>query len=96
MKYLIIDAYPTVTGIRDKYVGGYIFPEDLKLNQALSSNIRLWVTKYQNEHSNGFINTSIIDSIDIEGVEIARKIKNELIDVKIEYFSAGKMTREII
>jgi len=96
MKYLIIDACLSGTGIRDKYVGGYIFPEDLKLIQALSSNISLWVTKYQNEHYNGFINTYIIDSLDIEGVEIARKIKNELIDVKIEYFSAGKKTREII
>jgi hypothetical protein len=96
MKYLIVDACLSGTGIRDKYEGGYISTEDLKLSPALLSKISQWLTKYQNEHYNGFINIDIIDTLDIEGIEIAGKIKNELLDVKIEYFSAARMTSKII
>lgn len=95
MKYLVIDACFAGTGIRDKYEG-YLSPEDLELNPILQSEIREWLTKYENEHYIGFKNVDIIDNLDIEGVEIAKKIKQELINSKVQYFSAARMTLQII
>ena len=96
MKYLVIDAYVSGTGIRDKYEGGYIFPKDLGLNNDIVNQINVWLSKYENEHFNGFVNGDIITELDKEGKEIAEKIKDKLVDIKIEYFSAAKMTREIL
>jgi len=96
MNYLIIDGGLSGTGIRDKYEGGYLSPESLGLNNSLVHQINIWLLKYENEHYNGFNNVNIIDELDKEGNEIARKIKDELIDVKVEYFSAARMTGKII
>jgi hypothetical protein len=54
------------------------------------------LSKYENEHYNGFTNENLIIELDQEGRDIALVIKNELLNVKVEYFSAAKMTREII
>lgn len=96
MNYLIVDGGLSGTGIRDKYEGGYLSPESLGLNNSLVYQINTWLLKYENEHYNEFNNVNIIDELDKEGNEIARKIKDELIDIKVEYFSAARMTREII
>jgi hypothetical protein len=47
-------------------------------------------------HYKGFKDERIIDSLDIEGLEIARAIKDELIDVKIEYFSEATGRRYMV
>ena len=96
MKYLIIDACSGGTGIRDKYEGGYINPEELMLSESLTDQIRLWLSAYENEHYNGFINHDIVTGLDAEGVEKSGKIKDELINIKIEYFSAATMTCKLI
>jgi hypothetical protein len=36
MKYLIVDAELSGTGVRDKYLGGYIDPEDLALSAFIT------------------------------------------------------------
>ena len=96
MRYLVIDAALSGTGIRDKYQGGYIDPEDLNLSLALKQKLKEWLSKYESEHYNGFTDEGIIKKLDQEGREIALIIKNELSEVKLEYFSDALMTNEII
>lgn len=96
MKYLVIDASLSGTGIRDKYEGGYISPEDLELSCETIDKLKQWLSKYDSEHYNGFPNESLIDALDKEGKEIALQIKGELSEVKLEYFSDARMTNEII
>lgn len=92
----MVDACFGGTGIRDKYEGGYLLLKDLGLSSVLINAIKKWLAKYENEHYIGFKNIDIIDNLDIEGIEIVKEIKKELINIKIEYFSAARMTREII
>nr|WP_314499394.1 hypothetical protein [uncultured Chryseobacterium sp.] len=96
MKYLVIDAALSGTGIRDKYEGGYIDPEYLGLSLSAKQRLEQWLSKYENEHYNGFTNDNIINELDQEGKEIALIIKNELSEVKIEYFSDARLTEEMI
>ena len=96
MKYLIIDASLNGTGIRDKYNGGYLDPEDLGLSFTTKFRLKEWMLKYADEHYNGFANDSAIDELDSEGKDIALEIKKELFEAKIEYFSDARMTNEAI
>ena len=96
MRYLVIDASLSGTGIRDKYEAGYIDPEDLSLSLATKRTLNEWLSKYEDEHYNGFANPSLINELDQEGKRIALMIKNELSEVKIEYFSDARMTVETI
>ncbi|PSL17645.1 hypothetical protein [Dyadobacter jiangsuensis] len=96
MKYLIIDASLTGTGIRDQYNGGFIEVTDLQLSTNLINLIKSWLARYGVEHYNGFIDDSIIDNLDSEGKAIAKKVKDELVDAKVEYFSDARLTRTII
>ena len=96
MNYLIIDASLSGTGIRNKYEGGYITPEELGLSSETINRLKEWLSKYEQEHYNGYVNNSIIDELDQEGKEIASLIKNELSEVKLEYCSDARMTNEMI
>ncbi|OJX31053.1 MAG: hypothetical protein BGO86_01325, partial [Chryseobacterium sp. 36-9] len=80
----------------DSYKGGYIDPKDLCLNPNIIKQINDWLIKYENEHYNGYSNQKLINDLDNEGKEIALKIKKELLEVKIEYFSDARMTKEMI
>jgi hypothetical protein len=96
MRYLVIDASLSGTGIRDKYEGGYLAPEELELSFDTINRLNEWLSKYENEHYNGFTDDNIIDELDREGKEIALMIKNELSEVKLEYFSDARMISEMI
>lgn len=96
MKYLVIDAALHGTGIRDYYGGGYINPESLNVNSELMKKLNDWLLRYEDEHYNGFLNNNLIEELDFEGKEIARALKEELLDAKIDYFSAAKMIKEHI
>ena len=91
MKYLIVDAALNGTGIRDQYQGGYISLEDLSLNRSTIERIRKWLSRYENEHYQGYHNHKIINELDEEGKKITRIILNELPDVKVKYFSDARM-----
>ena len=95
MKYLMIDASLSGTGIRDYYEGFYIDPEDLHLSVNTQKQIAEWLLRYAAEHYKGYRNADVIDELDREGHEIALTVKRELIDVKIGYYSDAKMTREL-
>lgn len=96
MKYLVVDAALSGTGIRDKYLGGYVDPESLELTTLIKQRLSDWLSKYEIEHYNGFVHEDLIQELDREGKEIAVIIKNELPDIKVEYFSDAKMTSEMI
>lgn len=96
MRYLVIDASLSGTGIRDKYEGGYISPDDLGLSCEIIDRLNQWLPKYENEHYNGFTDENIVNELDREGMEIASMIKSELAEVKLEYFSDARMTTEIV
>lgn len=91
MRYLVIDASLNGTGIRDKYEGGYLIPEDIGLSFATIQRLNDWLLKYENEHYNGYVNEGMNDELDREGKEIALIIKNELSEAKVEYFSDVRM-----
>ena len=87
MKYIIIDGALSGTGIRDKYNGGYVSPESISLSPELILKLNNWLSNYENEHYNGYNNADNIKKLDNEGLDLVRKIKIELKDVKVEYFS---------
>jgi hypothetical protein len=92
MKYLVIDAALHGSGIREYYLGGYVDIDSLRLDDNLKRRINIWLLKYENEHYYSFQNHDIVNILDDEGIEIARIVKNQLSDVKIDYFSAAKLT----
>lgn len=96
MKYLVIDAELSGTGIRDYYEGIYFTPEELQLSSDIADKLNNWLVRYQNEHFRGYINNEQIDNLDKEGIDIALLIKNEIDDVKIIYLSDARMTKVII
>ncbi|WP_423147015.1 hypothetical protein [Rubrolithibacter danxiaensis] len=93
MKYLVIDAQLHGTGIRDHYEGGYIDPHTLALTDDIINRINEWLIKYEEEHYNSFEDEATINILDNEGLEIATKIKKQLHDAKIYYYSAARMTK---
>lgn len=96
MRYLVIDAALHGTGIRNYYEGGYVKPEQLGISFKLIEKINSWLAIYENEHFNGFSDNEVIENLDKEGKEIARQIKSELVDAKIEYYSAARLVKESI
>lgn len=96
MRYLVIDASLNGTGIRDKYEGAYIVPENLGLKPETVKRLTEWLSRYENEHYNGFENIPLINELDQKGKEIALAIKKGLLKVKVEYFSDARMTSETI
>lgn len=96
MMYLVVDAELHGTGIRDYYNGGFVNPNDLNLSIATVERINKWLAKYEKEHYDGYKNDVSIIELDSEGKQIALTIKNELVDVKVIYFSDARMTREMI
>ena len=91
MKYIVIDALLNGTGIRDKYEGGYIEPCSLGLSSATIIRLNDWLSEYRKEHDNGYIDSAIIDMLDQKGLEIAMRIKKELPEMNVEYFSDARM-----
>ena len=96
MKYLVIDAALSGTGIRDKYEGGFLAIEGLGISCGTMDRLNQWLSNYENGRCNGFADDQIIDELDREGKNIALAVKNELSEVKIEYFSDARMTSEMV
>lgn len=96
MRYFVIYAALSGTGIRDKYEGGYLNTGDLNLSLTIKNKLKEWLSRYETEHYNGFTDDNVINKLDLDGKEIALMIKNELSEVKVDYFSDARMTGEII
>lgn len=91
-RYLIIDAEPWSTGIRDEFEGG-IPVEELAVSQPFCLEFKRWLTAYQEQ-------SMLRDSIDPEerkavfkrlddkGIEFSKRIKMFLgDDAKVGYYS---------
>jgi len=96
MKYLVVDGCLHGTGIRDYYEGGYINPKELNLSYNLIKQLEIWLGKYEDEHYNGYSDNNNISSLDLEGKELAIKIKNELKNIKVAYYSDARLIKEIV
>lgn len=91
MRCLIVDGYLNGTGIRDKYNGGYVDLDDLRLSQSLVSRIKNWLLRYWDEFYNQYDNEEKIRVLDDEGLTIAYCLQKELLEAEVEYFSDAKM-----
>ena len=78
MKYLIIDASLSGTGVRDPINGGYMDLCQLDLGVKITEEIKDWLKNYQQEHFQGFKNQKNIEVLDNQGIVIAKKIKKIL------------------
>lgn len=96
MEYLIIDGYPSGTGIRNYYNGGYIEPKTINLSNHLLKKLQQWLHQYRNEFFDGYQNKRKIENLDNEGKMLAFEIKKELNLTKIEYFSDALMIKTFI
>ncbi len=96
MRYLTIDGMLSGTGIRDSVAGGYIEPPKLGLSTELVAQIEEWVKRYEQAHYLQFCDKNVNEELDQEGVAISRLLRDELPDVKIEYYSNANMRKIII
>lgn len=91
MREIIIDGMLHGSGIRDKYEGGYISPQDIGLPDEIILKLNHWLLEYEEEHYNRFSNKKRIKKLDSDGIEIARLIKDRLIDTKVFYYSNAEL-----
>jgi hypothetical protein len=91
MREIIIDGMLHGTGIRDKYEGGYLYPQDIGLPDEIILKLNQWLLEYEEEHYNSFSNKKNIKRLDSEGIEIARQIRDKLGDTKVSYYSNAEM-----
>lgn len=91
IEYIVVDGELNGTGVRDYYEGGYIDPLLLNLSEILRIKQSEWLLRYENEHYHEFSNEHEVEALDKEGLEIAQKIKKELSDRKVHYYSAAKL-----
>jgi hypothetical protein len=87
MKYLTINASLNSTGIRNYYEGSELTPQELCLTPKTTQIIKEWLLCYEQEHYRGYKNENYVEELDKKGLEIAQLIKDELGNVKVEYFS---------
>jgi hypothetical protein len=90
-RYLIVDGMLSGTGIRDAVEGGYIDPEQLGISQEIIDDIASWLGRYEHAHYFQFADWEEVETLDREGMNLCKRLRTELVDSKIEYFSSAKM-----
>lgn len=90
-RYLLVDGMLSGTGIRDAVEGGYIDPEQLGISQKTIDDIAIWLARYEHAHYFQFEDSDEMDTLDKEGMNLCERLRTELVDSKIEYFSSAKM-----
>jgi hypothetical protein len=93
MYHLIIDGMLSGTGVRDGSAGGYLDPRSVGLSADLMKRIASWLTAYENAHYRDFGDAAENDRLDKEGIAIARCVREEQPDARVEYFSNALMRR---
>lgn len=92
-RYLLIDGMLSGTGVRDATSGGYIQLEDLGLSELLIRQVRSWLSRYEDAHYRNFDCPLLVEQIDQQGAEIAKRIKSELPGTKVGYYSHARCSR---
>ena len=90
---LIIDGMLSGTGIRDGVAGGYLDPLGIGLSEELAKRLSEWVAEYEDAHYYQFEDMAKNEELDKEGVAIARQVRHEFPNARVEYFSSAKMRR---
>lgn len=93
MHYLTIDGMVSGSGIRDSAEGGYVKPSMLGLSKDLTDQISRWLTRYEEAHYRQYDDRQEVEMLDIEGLAIARQVRGELPDSKVDYFSSARMKK---
>jgi len=90
---LVVDGELSGTGIRDGIAGGYVDRDEPGLSADLTKRIVKWLLGYENAHYHQFVDEAENERLDREGIEIAKQVREELPDTKVEYYSHAKMRR---
>ena len=72
--------------------GGYVELGVLGLSAQLAADIAAWQKIYEESHFAGFP-ASEVAALNEEGLILASRVRKELIDKRIGYFSNGRMER---
>ncbi len=88
--YLTVDGMLSGTGVRNTLGGGYVKISDLNLSLNLSERIKNWVSRYEEAHYSEFSNENEVDTLDKEGLNICKQMREELPKSKIEYYSHAR------
>lgn len=89
---LLIDGMLSDTGVRDAVAGGYVAPDAIGLSAQLAADIAAWQRKYEEAHFAGFPDNDEA-LLDDEGPTLSSRVRGELSDRRIGYFSNGRMER---
>lgn len=89
---LLIDGMLSGTGVRDAVGGGYVALDAIGLSGQLAADIAAWQKKYEEVHFAGFP-PGAVAALDEEGLALSSRVRGELSDKSIGYFSNGRMER---
>ena len=96
MRYLTLAADYTQSPLRDDFIGPVV-PEEVGLPWELGDQLRDWNVRYRaiipldvNDRTGGPA-SELIDALDREGLGLAESIRTALGDVKIRYYSEGRL-----
>ena len=89
---LLIDGMLSGTGVRDAINGGYVDLKSLGLSVGLTCSLASWQAQYEDAHFAGFPDDRVAE-LDKEGTALASRLRDELSDAKVGYFSNGLMKR---
>jgi len=86
----LIDGMLSGTGLRDAQNGGYAQPSQVGISPETAAAIAAWLTQYENVHFAGFPEAEVAD-LDAQGLILRDRVRSELPDKTVEYFSNGLM-----
>ena len=89
---ILIDGMLSGTGLRDAVNGGYLPAEAVGLSSPLAADVADWQRRYEYAHFAGFPN-DIVAKLDEEGLTLLSRVRVELPDKEVGYFSNGRMSR---
>ncbi len=92
-RYVKVDGMYGGTGIRDSVTGGFLSLESLHLTAELVEDFKAWLQCYEEAHFAGYSEAESVAELDRQGMSLCLRLRNEMPDSKIEYFSSGLMTR---
>lgn len=92
-KFLTVDGMLSGTGIRMSNGGGYIDLAELGLSDGLVRDMAQWLEEYENAHYDQYENEETNERLDRQGIALAKRLRGELSDADVSYFSSAKMQR---
>lgn len=96
MRHLIVDGMFSGTGVRDAVDGGFVDLSDLGISVQLANDLASWVLRFEAAHYRQFRNSLEVVDLELTGTELARRLKSELADTKIQYCSCVTLKCTVI